>query len=82
MALAVRTNEPMQAFGIKLNQARIGVADFNPLVLNHPDPMGGALGCGWHRLVGCSTGSCPLMATPLRGITYGAGLGHIWASFR
>jgi outer membrane protein TolC len=39
-AQGVRTNEPMQAFGIKLNQARIGAADFNPLVLNHPDPIG------------------------------------------
>lgn len=39
-AQGIRTNEPMQAFGIKLNQARIGAADFNPLVLNHPDPIG------------------------------------------
>lgn len=39
-AQAVRTNEPMMAFGIKLNQARIGPADFNPLSLNRPDPIG------------------------------------------
>jgi outer membrane protein TolC len=39
-AQGVRTNEPMQAFGIKLNQARITASDFNPLVLNHPDPVG------------------------------------------
>ncbi len=39
-AHGVRTNEPMMAFGIKLNQARIGMADFNPLTLNHPDPIG------------------------------------------
>ncbi|MBP1773041.1 MAG: outer rane efflux protein [Holophagaceae bacterium] len=39
-AQGVRTNEPMQAFGIKLNQARIAAADFNPLALNHPDPIG------------------------------------------
>ncbi|HEX9010225.1 MAG TPA: TolC family protein [Holophagaceae bacterium] len=39
-AQGVRTNEPMMAFGIKLNQARIGMADFNPLVLNHPDAIG------------------------------------------
>jgi len=38
-AQGIRTNEPMQAFGIKLNQARITAADFNPLVLNHPDPI-------------------------------------------
>jgi outer membrane protein TolC len=30
----------MQAFGIKLNQARIGAGDFNPLVLNHPEAVG------------------------------------------
>jgi len=39
-AQGVRTNEPMMAFGIKLNEARIGMADFNPLTLNHPDPIG------------------------------------------
>ncbi|HJW43899.1 MAG TPA: TolC family protein [Geothrix sp.] len=39
-AQGVRTNEPMQAFGIKLNQARIASADFNPLALNNPDPIG------------------------------------------
>jgi len=39
-AQGVRTSEPMQAFGIKLNQGRIGAADFNPLLLNHPDPIG------------------------------------------
>nr|WP_306672440.1 DUF6132 family protein [Geothrix fuzhouensis] len=44
--------------------------------------IGGALGYGWHRLVGCSTGTCPLTATPLRGISYGAVLGLIWALAR
>jgi outer membrane protein TolC len=39
-AHGIRTNEPMMAFGIKLNQARIGMMDFNPLTLNHPDPIG------------------------------------------
>ena len=39
-ASGIRTDEPMQAFGIKLNQARIGAADFNPLSLNHPDAIG------------------------------------------
>jgi outer membrane protein TolC len=38
-AQGVRTNEPMMAFGIKLNQARIGMADFNPLTLNHPEAI-------------------------------------------
>lgn len=39
-AHGIRTNEPMMAFGIKLNQARIGMMDFNPLTLNNPDPIG------------------------------------------
>jgi hypothetical protein len=44
--------------------------------------VGGLLGYGWHRLVGCSTGSCPLTATPLRGISYGAVMGLLWALAR
>jgi hypothetical protein len=44
--------------------------------------IGGALGYAWHRLVGCSTGACPLTATPARGISYGAVLGLIWALAR
>lgn len=44
--------------------------------------VGGLLGYGWHRLVGCSTGACPLTATPLRGIGYGAVMGLIWAFAR
>lgn len=37
-----RTDEPMMAFGTKLNQARIAQADFMPDSLNHPDPVTGA----------------------------------------
>ena len=37
-----RTNEPMMAFGTKLNQARISQMDFLPSALNHPDPITGA----------------------------------------
>jgi len=44
--------------------------------------VGGALGFAWHRLVGCSTGACPLTATPARGISYGAVLGLLWALAR
>lgn len=44
--------------------------------------VGGLLGYGWYRLVGCSTGACPLTATPLRGISYGAFMGLIWALAR
>jgi len=37
-----RTDEPMMAFGTKLNQARISQVDFLPSALNHPDPITGA----------------------------------------
>ncbi|HJV21744.1 MAG TPA: TolC family protein [Holophagaceae bacterium] len=37
----MRTDEPMMAFGMKLNQARIAAPDFNPASLNHPDPVSG-----------------------------------------
>ena len=40
---------------------------------------GGALGFGYQRLVGCSTGACPLTATPLRGILYCYFMGLVWA---
>lgn len=36
-----RTNEPMMAFGTKLNQARISQMDFMPDSLNHPDAISG-----------------------------------------
>jgi len=44
--------------------------------------IGGALGYAYYRLVGCSTGTCPLTATPLRAMTYGAVMGLIWATAR
>lgn len=44
--------------------------------------IGGVLGYAYHRLVGCSTGACPLTATPFRAITYGAVMGVIWATAR
>ena len=37
-----RSDEPMAAFGTKLNQARITPNDFTPSILNHPDPVTGA----------------------------------------
>jgi hypothetical protein len=40
---------------------------------------GGGLGFAYQKLVGCRTGACPLMATPLRGILYGAVFGLLWA---
>lgn len=37
----LRTDEPMLAFGLKLNQARIQAADFSPASLNHPSAVAG-----------------------------------------
>ena len=41
--------------------------------------IGGGLGLGYQKLIGCRTGTCPLTATPLRAIIYGAVIGAIWA---
>jgi hypothetical protein len=41
--------------------------------------IGGVLGYVYQRLVGCRTGACPLTATPLRGILYGAVMGLLFA---
>ena len=40
-ARGVRTDEPMMAFGLKLDQGRIGAADFDPARLNDPAAIGG-----------------------------------------
>lgn len=39
-ARGVRTDEPMMTFGLKLDQARIAAADFEPARLNHPAALG------------------------------------------
>lgn len=36
-----RTDEPLMAFGTRLDQGRITAADFNPARLNAPDPISG-----------------------------------------
>jgi hypothetical protein len=41
--------------------------------------IGGAVGFAYQRVVGCSTGTCPLTATPLRAILYGAVVGCLMA---
>ena len=44
---------------------------------------GGAIGFGWYKLVGCSTGTCPLTSNPVISTIYGAVLGVLIAtSFR
>lgn len=45
VARAVRTDEPMMAFGVRLDQGRITQADFDPARLNDPAAIG-ALGGG------------------------------------
>lgn len=40
-ARGVRTDEPMMAFGLKLDQGRIAAADFSPARLNDPPAIGG-----------------------------------------
>ncbi len=37
--------------------------------------VGGALGCGYHKLVGCSSGACPITANPYISTLYGALIG-------
>jgi hypothetical protein len=40
--------------------------------------FGAALGFGWHKVVGCRTGSCPITANPWTSMAYGAGIGALW----
>lgn len=40
-ARAVVSNEPLMAFGLKLDEGRISSQDFDPARLNHPDAAGG-----------------------------------------
>lgn len=45
--------------------------------------FGGAFGFGWHKLVGCSTGACPLTSNPWISTAYGMAVGAvIGSSFR
>ncbi|NGO40449.1 YtxH domain-containing protein [Limisphaera ngatamarikiensis] len=41
---------------------------------------GAVLGYGWYKLVGCSTGTCPLTSHPVISTVYGAVLGALVAS--
>jgi outer membrane protein TolC len=44
-ARGVRTDEPLMAFGMKLDQGVVGLPDFDPRILNDPDAVG-AFGAG------------------------------------
>lgn len=37
--------------------------------------LGGLLGFGYYRLVGCSTGACPITSNPLISTFYGVAMG-------
>ena len=41
--------------------------------------VGAVLGFGWYRLVGCSTGTCPITSNPVSSMIYGAIAGVIIA---
>jgi NhaP-type Na+/H+ or K+/H+ antiporter len=41
--------------------------------------LGAVLGYAWHRVVGCSSGACPLTANPYVSTFYGAALGALMA---
>jgi ABC-type uncharacterized transport system permease subunit len=43
---------------------------------------GGSVGFLYQWLVGCRTGACPLTATPLRAVLYGAVVGLLFALSR
>ncbi len=42
--------------------------------------IGGALGFGWYKLVGCATGACPLTSNPYLSTVWGAVIGALVAS--
>lgn len=42
--------------------------------------IGGGLGFAWYRLIGCSSGTCPLLSNPYTSILYGMILGGLMAS--
>ena len=45
--------------------------------------VGGVLGFGWYKFVGCSTGTCPLTSNPVISTLYGTVVGALIAgSFR
>jgi hypothetical protein len=39
--------------------------------------VGGLLGYGWHRFVGCRSGACPITANPYISTIYGVVLGYM-----
>jgi len=42
--------------------------------------LGGVCGYGYHRLVGCRTGACPITANPYVSTLYGAVMAYLLAA--
>ena len=42
--------------------------------------VGGSLGFGWYKLVGCSTGTCPLTSNPFTSTLFGMVMGVLIAT--
>ena len=42
--------------------------------------IGGGVGFGWYKLVGCPTGTCPLTSNPYTSALYGCIVGALMAS--
>lgn len=42
--------------------------------------LGATLGFAYHRVVGCSTGACPITANPWSATAYGAMMGALFAA--
>lgn len=41
--------------------------------------VGGAVGYGYYRVVGCRTGACPITANPYTAIAYGVLMGLLFS---
>jgi len=75
---AVRSDDPVAAFGGRLRQARFTQQDFDPATLNHPDPLtdwSGAVGAQWTPV----DFSADAAYQAARADAEAAGLGARWA---
>lgn len=75
---AVRSDDPVAAFGGRLRQGRFSQTDFDPAGLNHPDPLtdwSGAVGAVWAPLDFSSDAAYRAAEAEARA----AGLGAAWA---
>ena len=76
---AIRSDDPVAAFGGRLRQGRFSQADFDPAVLNHPDALtdwGGAVGAMWAPIDFSADAAYRAAAAEAEA----AGLGASWAA--